>query len=76
MDLDTLMSKTKGQCKAKIKSAMTDQSMKQLSEMPLHGQHQKFIEEDFVDRDLSVKWLKDSRLKGNTERMVLLYRIR
>ena len=38
--------------------------------MPLHGQHQRLIEKDFVDKDLSVKWLKDSRLKGNTESMV------
>ena len=70
MDLDILMSKTKEQCKAKIKSAMIDQSMKQLSEMPLQGQHQRFIGEDFVNKDLSLKWLKDSRLKGNTESMV------
>ena len=70
IDLDNLMSRTKEQCKAKIKSAMVDESMKQLSEMPLHGQHQRLIEKDFVDKDLSVKWLKDSRLKGNTESMV------
>ena len=49
---------------------MVDASMKQLSEVPLHGQHQRLIEKDFVDKDLSVKWLKNSRLKCNTESMV------
>ena len=70
IDLDNLMNKTTEQCKAKVKSAMLDESMKQLNEMPLHGQLQRLIEQDFVDKDLSVKWLKDSRLKGNTESMV------
>ena len=58
------------QSKDKIKCAMVEESMKQLSEMPLHGQHQRSIEKDFTDKDLSVKWLKDSRLKGNKESMV------
>ena len=70
IDLDNLMNKTKEQRKAKVRSALIDESMKQLNEMPLHGQHQRLIEEDFLDKDLSVKWLKDSRLKGNTESMV------
>ena len=55
IDLDNLKNKTKEQCKAKVKSAMIDEGMKQLNEMPLHGQHQRLIEEDFVDKDLSVK---------------------
>ena len=37
IDLDNLMNKTKDQCKANVKSAMIDESMKQLNEMPLHG---------------------------------------
>ena len=39
--------------------------------MSLHGQHQRLIEKDFIDKDSSVKWLKDSQLKGNTESKVL-----
>ena len=64
INFDNIKSKTKGRRKVKVNCAIVDESMKQLSEMPLHGQHQRLVEEDFVDKDLSFKWLKDSTLKG------------
>ena len=37
------------------------------TEMPLHGQHERELNQPYIDKDLSTKWIWDGKLKPTTE---------
>ena len=49
---------------------MTSKGNATLTNMPMHGQHHRLLQEEHIDRKTSLSWMKDSRLKGHTEAIV------
>ena len=37
------------------------------TEMPLHGQHERELYQQYIDKDLSTKWIRGGKLKATTE---------
>ena len=60
----------KVECKTRVKNSMTSKGNATLTNMPMHGQHHRLLQEEHIDRKTSLTWMKDSRLKGHTEAMV------
>ena len=58
------------ECKTRVKNSMTSKGNATLTNMPMHGQHHRLLQEEHIDRKTSLTWMKDSRLKGHTEAMV------
>ena len=49
---------------------MTSKGNATLTNMPMHGQHHRLLQEEHINRKTSLTWMKDSRLKGHTEAIV------
>ena len=49
---------------------MTSKGNATLTNMSMHGQHHRLLQEEHIDQKTSLTWMKDSRLKGHTETMV------
>ena len=49
---------------------MTSKGNATLTNMPMHGQYHRLLQEEHIDQKTSLTWMKDSRLKGHTEAMV------
>ena len=49
---------------------MTSKGNATLTNMPMHEQHHRLLQEEHIDQKTSLTWMKDSRLKGHTEAMV------
>ena len=49
---------------------MTSKGNATRTNMPMHGQHHRLLQEEHIDQKTSLIWMKDSRLKGHTEAMV------
>ena len=46
---------------------MTTTDKQQYENMPLHGQFAREINEPYINKDTSIAWIKNSKLKGSTE---------
>ena len=40
---------------------MTSKGNATLTNMPMHGQHHRLLQEEHIDRKTSLTWMKDSR---------------
>ena len=49
---------------------MTSKRNATLTNMPMHGQHHRLLQEEHIDQKTLLTWMKDSRLKGHTEAML------
>ena len=49
---------------------MTSKGKATLTNMPMHGQHHRLLQEEHIDQKTSLIWMEDSRLRRHTEAMV------
>lgn len=57
--------------KKKLKSALIEEKQKTLLSKPLHGQFYKHINQNKVDTKMTMKWLRSSGLKVETESLII-----
>ena len=50
----------KVECKTRVKNSMTSKGNATLTNMPMHGQHHRLLQEEHIDRKTSLTWMKDS----------------
>ena len=67
MNYDELKTQEKNSRKLNLKMSFHVTHENKYTEMPLHGQHEGELNQPYIDKDLSTKWIRDGKLKPTTE---------
>ena len=54
-----------------LKKSLENEKMSKIANKPLHGKFFKHLEGAHINKELSVKWLTNGRLKGETESLLV-----
>ena len=54
-----------------LKKSLENEKMSKIANKPLHGKFFKHLERAHINKELSVKWLTNGRLKGETESLLV-----
>ena len=54
-----------------LKKSLESEKLSKIADKPLHGKFFKHLEGDHINKELSVKWLTNGRLKGETESLLV-----
>ena len=67
LNVNDVINSTKQKCKNTVNLSFIKHNITKLSDMKMHGQYNKELNQPYIDKQLSLAWLADARLKGPTE---------